>query len=33
MLTARTDTVDVVAGLESGADDYVRKPCEIADVE
>ena len=23
MLTARTDTVDVVVGLESGADDYV----------
>ncbi|MGI8417648.1 MAG: MtrAB system response regulator MtrA, partial [Nakamurella sp.] len=26
MLTARTDTVDVVLGLESGADDYVMKP-------
>ena len=26
MLTARTDTVDVVLGLESGADDYVIKP-------
>ncbi len=26
MLTARTDTTDVVAGLESGADDYVTKP-------
>lgn len=26
MLTARTDTVDVVAGLEAGADDYVMKP-------
>jgi two-component system response regulator MtrA len=26
MLTARTDTVDVVIGLESGADDYVMKP-------
>ena len=26
MLTARTDTVDVVVGLESGADDYVVKP-------
>jgi DNA-binding response OmpR family regulator len=23
MLTARTDTVDVVVGLELGADDYV----------
>ena len=26
MLTAKTDTVDVVVGLESGADDYVVKP-------
>lgn len=26
MLTARTDTQDVVKGLESGADDYVVKP-------
>src|SRR5471030_2149508 len=26
MLTARTDTLDVVVGLESGADDYVLKP-------
>ena len=26
MLTARSDTVDVVTGLESGADDYVVKP-------
>ncbi|WIK64769.1 MtrAB system response regulator MtrA [Gleimia hominis] len=26
MLTARTDTSDVVAGLEAGADDYVPKP-------
>lgn len=26
MLTARTDTVDVVHGLESGADDYILKP-------
>ncbi len=26
MLTARSDTVDVVVGLESGADDYVTKP-------
>ncbi len=26
MLTARSDTVDVVLGLESGADDYISKP-------
>ena len=26
MLTAKTDTVDVVLGLESGADDYIQKP-------
>jgi len=29
MLTARTDTIDVVVGLESGADDYVTKPFEM----
>lgn len=29
MLTARGDTVDVVVGLESGADDYVTKPYEM----
>jgi two-component system response regulator MtrA len=28
MLTARSDAVDVVVGLESGADDYVTKPFE-----
>jgi two-component system response regulator MtrA len=26
MLTAKSDTVDVVTGLESGADDYISKP-------
>ncbi len=29
MLTARTDAIDVVVGLESGADDYVTKPFEM----
>lgn len=28
MVTARTDTHDIVAGLEAGADDYVKKPFE-----
>jgi two-component system, OmpR family, response regulator MtrA len=32
MLTARTDTIDVVVGLESGADDYVKKPFELPEV-
>jgi two-component system response regulator MtrA len=29
MLTARSDPIDVVLGLESGADDYVTKPFEM----
>ena len=32
MLTARTSTVDVVVGLESGADDYVTKPFEFPEL-
>jgi DNA-binding response OmpR family regulator len=32
MLTARTDTIDVVVGLESGADDYVRKPFDLPEL-
>jgi len=32
MLTARTDTVDVVVGLELGADDYVSKPFRPAEL-
>jgi two-component system response regulator MtrA len=32
MLTARADTLDVVVGLEAGADDYVRKPFEVPEV-
>ncbi|KUL59964.1 two-component system response regulator [Streptomyces violaceusniger] len=30
MMSARGDTLDVVSGLEAGADDYVIKPCESA---
>jgi DNA-binding response OmpR family regulator len=29
MLTARTDTTDVIVGLELGADDYVTKPFDM----
>jgi two-component system response regulator MtrA len=32
MLTARADTIDVVVGLECGADDYVRKPFEMPEL-
>src|SRR5271167_4283853 len=32
MLTAKTDTVDVVLGLESGADDYIMKPFKTKEV-
>lgn len=32
MLTARTGTIDVVVGLEAGADDYVTKPFEMAEL-
>jgi two-component system response regulator MtrA len=32
MLTARTDLFDVVVGLESGADDYVKKPFELPEL-
>lgn len=32
MLTARSQTQDVVAGLEAGADDYLRKPFEIEEL-
>ena len=32
MLTAKSDTSDVVRGLESGADDYVAKPFKPAEL-
>jgi len=32
MLTARADTIDVVVGLETGADDYVTKPFEMPEL-
>jgi two-component system response regulator MtrA len=32
MLTARGDTIDVVVGLETGADDYVTKPFEMPEL-
>lgn len=32
MLTARTDTIDVVVGLEAGADDYVKKPFDVPEL-
>jgi two-component system response regulator MtrA len=32
MLTARSDTMDVVLGLEAGADDYVRKPFDLPEL-
>ncbi|MEX2392878.1 MAG: response regulator transcription factor [Actinomycetota bacterium] len=31
-LTAKTDTIDVVVGLESGADDYVTKPFVVREL-
>jgi DNA-binding response OmpR family regulator len=32
LLTAKTDTIDKVVGLESGADDYVEKPFEMREL-
>lgn len=33
LLTSRSETSDVVLGLQSGADDYVMKPCHPAELE
>lgn len=33
VVSARTDSHDIVAGLEAGADDYVRKPFVVAELE
>jgi DNA-binding response OmpR family regulator len=32
LVTAKTDTIDKVVGLESGADDYVTKPFEMREL-
>src|SRR5947209_766867 len=32
MLTAKADTIDIVVGLELGADDYVTKPFEVREL-
>ena len=32
MLTARTDEVDLIVGLDAGADDYVAKPFRVAEL-
>ena len=33
MLTSRAEEVDTVVGLESGADDYITKPFQLAELE
>jgi len=33
LLTAKTETDDVVEGLQSGADDYIHKPCHPLELE
>jgi DNA-binding response OmpR family regulator len=33
IMSARNDELDVVAGLDAGADDYLIKPCSIAELQ
>ncbi len=33
MLSGRSQEVDVVTGLDAGADDYLAKPCSVAELE
>ncbi|GAA1941908.1 response regulator transcription factor [Nocardioides hwasunensis] len=33
IMSARSDELDVVAGLDAGADDYLVKPCSIAELQ
>lgn len=33
LLTARTDKRDLISGMESGADDYITKPCNTQELE
>ncbi|MFZ4855730.1 MAG: response regulator transcription factor [Desulfuromonadaceae bacterium] len=33
MLTAKTETIDIVTGLDSGADDYLAKPFAFAELQ
>lgn len=32
-LTARSDPIDVIVGLETGADDYIVKPCQAREID
>ncbi|MFJ8970047.1 response regulator [Streptomyces anulatus] len=32
-LTARSDPIDVIVGLDTGADDYIVKPCQAREID